>query len=290
MTINVAVKPIPTGGAIMLDFLQGAATSALQGTVTISRVVNGGSPVQIWTGPAAEMNYFIDANDGSAGPLQSGSQYAYAITDQSGSYTTPAVSPVSQFAVIQNSDVAFMVRLFEAAVATIAVPSTITKRPSVTNAMPITGTPPLPMIAVNLDLVQQEDIPIGQDVGAPNPDLTITLGGYAKWMWRLSILCSDAPARDFWRDAVIAIFQALCPSVFAPIGRNISHKYQAASYQVVNESKNLSPGFYGADVLLEIEGVLNTTLTTNIQLIETIDFTATFPDAVTQAAQVPLSH
>lgn len=289
MTISVNVRVLPTGGGIVLDFAQGAGTSPLQGSVTITRSVVGSSnpPFTVWTGQGPDMYLFVDVNDGNPGPLLSNQSYTYTITDQTGSLTTDAVTPIGAITLIQHDDTALLARLLQLAVANVTLPPIVTERPVVTTAMPIAGQLALPLLVVNEDLLQQDDIPIGQQVEQLNPDLTVTIGGFAKYLWRVSILCKNAPSRDFWKSAVIAIFQSLCGSVFAPIGKNISHRYQAASFQVQSDQHQMVPGFYGADIMLELVGVLNTTIQTSYGLIEHIDFTATFPDGATQQADMP---
>jgi hypothetical protein len=85
------------------------------------------------------------------------------------------------------------------------------------------------------------------------------------------VFCQDAQERDFYRDSLLNIFRVLKATVFTPIGYNVSHSYQAASYTDAKEWEGHAPGFYGADLMLEIDGVFNTTVLFNYGVIKEID-------------------
>jgi hypothetical protein len=266
----------------MLDFSGSNGVSTLTGAVTIERAPTTPTPyayTTIASGNAPDIIFWLDVNDGQPGALNNALQYVYRITDSTGQTVTPPVSVGGAITVITNGETALLARLFEAAVNNVTLPHGIVKRPSVSTAMPIVGLPPLPMIVINRELLQQSEVPIGQQTPDVNSDNTLTFGGYAKTMWRVSVLTQDPASRDFWSDATIAIFMSICASVAAPLGKNNSHSFQTAHYQVAKDRE--VPGFYGADIMLDLEGVLATTIQTNYGLIETITFTTTETDTST---------
>jgi hypothetical protein len=163
-----------------------------------------------------------------------------------------------------------LIRLLQGGVNNLVLPEGI-KRTQVTTQMPQGGWQALPFVVVNLDLIQQTEVQIGEDV--PNPDLknNWTLWSNAKRIWRVSVFAQDAQERDFYRDSLLGIFRVLKATVFAPIGYDVSHSYQAASYTDAKEWEGHTPGFYGADLMLEIDGLFLTSVLYNYGIIEEID-------------------
>jgi hypothetical protein len=64
------------------------------------------------------------------------------------------------------------------------------------------------------------------------------------------------------------IFRVLIATAFTPIGYNVSHSFQANSYTDVNEWEGKVPGFYGADLMMELNGIFNTAVLTNYGVIQ----------------------
>lgn len=286
MTISAVPYVVPTGGAIVLDFnLDGVVT--VGSPMTISRATSTDGVLSgfttLYSGDAASP--FIDVGDALPQPLTAGTAYVYEITDPTGTVQTAPLQPGGALVIEDDGVTRLLIRLLQAGITNLTLPARLQSpgvlnqgRPIVSNAMPITGFPPLPFIVVNQDLVQQENVPIGQNVVQPNADNLWTQSSYAKKIWRVSVLTRTPDERDFYRDSLIAIFQSLLGSVFARIGANMSHRYQAASGQTSDEYQGKSPGFYFADVMLEVLGTFNFTIATSFGRIDAIETNAVLPD------------
>lgn len=292
---------IPTGGAVMLTL-----TTAISGSISLQRAVSGSSGLGPWTTLYSGAPYanvlqpdglpfetpYIDTGDQLPSPLIPSSLYVYSLTDANGSVQTPPIQPAVQLNLQPEPLTPILMRLLQAGINSLTPPAFNIgggKIPQVLYDMPLAGFPPMPFITVNLDLLQQEEIPIGQNVSNPNNQDVWTLTGFAKFIYRISVLSNNSQERDFYRDAVIGIFNVILGSVLAPLGKNIRHRYQAACGQVVKDSTLQIPGFYYADVMLEFEGTWNITVTSTYGLIETIYFTGTTPDGEQIKTEVPLS-
>jgi hypothetical protein len=133
----------------------------------------------------------------------------------------------------------------------------------ITTRMPVNGWQAMPCIVVNLYLIKQSEVEIGEDVENPLPDNTWTLWVNATRTWRVTILSSAVDERDYYRDALLSVFRVLKATVFSQIGQNVRHSFQAESYASVDEMNGIIPGFYGADLLLTLDGVFPAALMTN---------------------------
>jgi hypothetical protein len=170
------------------------------------------------------------------------------------------------------------------------------KRPQVVQAMPLTGLLPMPFVVVTNELDQQEEVPIGQSVpvlgeGFVQPPYSNvwTQTGFDRNMYRVSIFSTSAVERDFYRQLVIATFRANLYYVFQQLGSDITHSYQAASYQTTQSHDGFVPGFYGCDIALEFTGTKNVTIYTSLGIIEKIDvfdFIKTWGDEVDQVVDI----
>jgi hypothetical protein len=287
MTLTITPSVVPTGGAIILDFMLDSRLSA-ESPMTLSRAVSTDGVLsaftQLYTGNAVAL--FIDVGDGLPKPLGAGTAYVYEVTDASGSTVrTDPVLPTGAILIEPDGMTALLIRLLQAGVTNMTLLPGIAPA-NVSNAMPITGFPILPFVVVNLDLIQQENVPIGQNTEQPDGNNVWTVASYAKRIWRVSVLARTAAERDFYRDGLIAIFQSLLGSVFSALGSNMSHRFQAASGQTSDEYQGKSPGFYFADIMMEVLGVFNTSIETSFGLIETIITNAGLPDGQVDQTEV----
>lgn len=274
MTATMTVTAVPTGGAIMVSFENEAGASSLTGSVVFSRSADGGSTfTTLYSGPADDLLLWPDVGDGLPAPLNPSVGYVYRVTDDSGTVTSDPVYPASQITVEPDGMTTIMIRLLQAGVNNLSLPSGVA-RALVSNQMPITGFPQLPFVVVNLDLIRQTDVPIGQNAATSTTN-TQEIAVYVKRMWRVSVLTKSAEERDFYRDSLIAIWQTTLGSVFAPMGRNIRHKFEVASGQLTDAFLGLQPGFSFAEILFEVDGQFNTTLTTAYNTIQNIGLRVT---------------
>lgn len=142
--------------------------------------------------------------------------------------------------------------------------------------MPQNGWLAMPFIVVNLDIIQQTETQIGGDVENPDNDNVWTLFANAKRVWRICVICQDAEERDFFRDTLLGVFRVLKATALQPMGMDVSHSFQAVSYTSALEFEGRIPGFYAADLMLEIDGPLPAVVTTNYPVIEEIVSDPTF--------------
>ncbi len=283
----ITANAVPTGGAITLNI-------TASGMMTLSRSVSGingfGPYVPLYTGPAVP--FYVDAGDLLPGPLSPNNFYAYRVTDTVGTVDSVPLQPILEFNPQIEPLTALLIRMLQGAINVLAVPYGVSKV-QVLQAMPIEGLPPLPMIVVNLDVIQQEQIPIGQQVpiyqDLGNGTITATIASYAKRIFKISILTDNAVERDFYRDMLPGFLEVFAVSVLAPTGLNNEHRYQLASGQVAKDQIGKAPGFYFADVMLEFSGQLNITVNAQYGLIEHIDFKAIHPDDVVTEVILPLA-
>ena len=280
--VNLSV--IPTGGAVLMQFYNNETghyappSGATQ--MTISRAVSGvAGATAIYSGGL--LASWADAGDGpsfSNAPLSSGSAYTWTVTDTLGSTVVGPVTPASSITSVPDALSQLLIRLLQGGINSLVLPPGVA-RTSVTTQMPQGGWQALPLIIVNLDLIQQSETQIGEDVVNPNPGNDWSLWVNAKRVWRVSVMSTDAEERDFYRDSLLSIFRVLKATVFSPIGYNVTHSFQAASYTTAKEWDGHTPGFYGADLMLEIDGVFNTAVLTNYSTIQeiTVGVTVTQP-------------
>jgi len=258
---------IPTGGAVSLSISASGAT-------TLSRAVSGvsglGAFTQLYSGPAIQ--YYLDVGDLLPAPLVATDQYVYQLTDTSGTLTSSPITPACFLNLQIEPLLSILIRLLQAGINNLVPPTGINKA-QVIQAMPLGGLQPMPFIVCNLDLKQMSDIPIGQTAEQVDKDGNWTMTGFARYIFRTSILATNSLDRDFYRDAVVGIFLSIIKSVFSPLGLDIRHNYQASSGQVANDTDAKAPGFYYCDVLTTFEGTFNTLITPSYGLMNTITFT-----------------
>jgi len=273
----MTASAVPTGGAVLLQVtsLNTPADIAAAGTVSLTRQVNGSgiAAVQLYAG--APFKAWVDAGDRLPSPLLAGSGYVYTLTDATGSTSVGPVYPAASMLSGEDSLTQLLIRLLQGGINNLpSVPAGVNPV-QVLIQMPVGGWQALPFIIVNQDLNQQQDTVIGEDFPNADSNNTWTLPVFAKRVWRITVLSRSAMERDFYRDSLIAILRVLKATVFAQIGLNMRHDFQAASGVDVNEWEGKSPGFYYADVMFTVEGALEAIVLTNYQTIQSIAVTAT---------------
>lgn len=287
MVSTLVPTAVPTGGAITLAI-------AASGTMTLARAVSGVSGLSAFTSlySGLPIQFYVDCGDLLPGPLSPSTLYVYELVDENGTLVTSPTTPALSFSPQIEPLTALLIKMLQGAVNALAVPNNVSKV-TVLQAMPIVGVPPMPFITVNLDVIQQDQIPIGQQVpiyqDLGNGTVVATIAGYCHRMFKISILADNAVERDFYRDMMPGFLEIFATYVLAQAGLNNEHKYQIASGQVAKDPVGKAPGFYFADVMLEFSGNLNITVSTNYGLIEHIDFKAVAPDGVVTEIILPLT-
>lgn len=274
--MTAIIKPvvIPTGGAIALNI-----SGAVSGTATLERMASGGTFATIYSGIA--QSYYLDLGDGTPAPLDQNTLYQYRYTDVNGPVTTGFIQPQVSLVVQMEPILQIMIRLIQATLNSVTLPPGITK-PQVTNAMPLGGQIPLPMIVVTEDMTQQAEVPIGQSVPIVPSDSAFTYGGaasgyvitgFAMRIFRVSVLVKDASSRDFFRDMILGMFESIYGPVLQPLGLDVTHRWQASTGQVANDKTGMGPGFYFAEIMLQFSGTLNVSIYPPTGIISTITTT-----------------
>jgi hypothetical protein len=268
----VNLHVIPVGGAVRLHMPGYLQPPADVTSITIARAVSGGTFTTFYSGPPVE-NY-IDCGDSTPLPLSSAMSYLWQVTDVTGTTQVGPAVPASSVISTPDALTQLLIRLLQGGINNLTLPLGFIL-PQITIKFPQNGLQALPFIVVNLDLIQQTEVQIGEDVVNPNPGQDWTLWVNAKRVWRVSVLSADAEERDFYRDSLLMLFRVLKATVFTPIGYNVSHSFQANSYTDVNEWEGKTPGFYGADLMMELNGIFNTAVLTNFGIIQEFAVTAT---------------
>lgn len=257
-------------------------TTATSGTITLTRAASGQAAEIIYNGPpfseTGESSYYLDTGDGTPGPLLSGTIYVYNLTDGNGSVST-SVTTTSRINIEQVQYTQLLIALLQGAVNSARDGNTLPngiKWAKVMNAMPIASAAPLPSVFVNPELIQQETIPIGADVERigdlvqPATENVWTQTEHDRHMFRITVMSTSPDERDYYRDFIMAAIRIAVASTFEQFGANISHRIMAESYQDVDQTNLMIPGFYASDILYDFTATANVKISTSYGVIETI--------------------
>lgn len=277
MTCSVA----PTGGIVVLKL----ASSAPAATWSLVRgVVSGGTTVGqtiLFTGPSEVQPVFLDIGDGLKTPLDPTQQYEYTFTTGAGVATSGPVQPSAEIELEPDHMTAVLLRGLQSGVRSLKLPAAFKNAPSVFHAMPMGSIPTLPMISLNETLLQQGDIPIGQNNLANLTSNSQVVGGQALRHYTIAVLTLTVEEREYYRDAVLGIINALLGPVFEAIGENSTHRFQVNSSQVTGDA--MMPGFYFAEILWEFTGTFSVGVSTTYgvveQIVGTVNSTELFIDS-----------
>lgn len=280
MSLILSPYVIPSGGAVGLAF-----STAASGTIVLSRATSGVSGISafdtLYSGApltdSGSGQFYLDIGDLLPGPLDISQLYVYRLTDVNGTLQSAPISPVNSVLLEPDSLTPIFMRIMQGGVDSTTLPAGINSA-QVLQAMPLNGMPPLPIIVCLPELVQQEYVPIGQNVinpvTDPNASQNIwTISEYAKRVYRVSIMSTSAIEREYYRDSIVAWWKIMLATVLQPMGYDLHHRYQAASYQVSDAQGGQQPGFYGCDVALEFIGSRNIATVSAYGLINTIAVT-----------------
>ena len=270
MPPTVNLTPIPTGGAVRLDMPDYLVPPSGVTNMVLSRAVSGatglGTFTQLYSG--APQPLYFDLGDSLPGPLSPATAYVYQVADSTGTTQIGPVVPAPSLQPQADPLTQMFLRLLQAGISNLTLPPGFGTAPQVTTKMPQGGLQALPLIVVNLDLIQQSEIGIGTNVVNPNAGNQWTIWVNATRVWRVSVLSQDVEERDFYRDALISIWQVLLATVFDQLAESVTRDVQAASGTESSEWVGQTPGFYYADIMMHFDGVLNTTIITGYGLIE----------------------
>jgi hypothetical protein len=258
----------PTGGIVVLK-LQSAAPA--ESWSLVRGVVSGATMVQqvtLFQSPAEALPVFVDIGDSTKAPLDPTLTYQYTFSTASGSVTTDPILPSTSIELEPDHLTEILLRALTAGIRSLKVPAGFNNRPPVFHAMPMGSQPTIPMISLNGTLLQQGEIPIGQNAQYNYGKNTLVVGGQALRHYTIAVLTATVQEREFYRDAVIAIFNTILGTILQAIGENATHRFQASSSQVTQDG--MMPGFYFAEILLEMAGNFSVGVSTRYGVIETI--------------------
>lgn len=271
---SVTAVAVPTGGAVLLQFPGYFPLPLRPTTLTIERSVEGTDNwVTLYDGPP--VGVFLDVGDSLPEPLDGNTAYLWRLSDNSGSTVIGPITPASFFVNEPDQLTQILIRSLQGAINNMVLPPGV-QPVLVTTKMPMNGWQAMPFIVINLDLIQQTDTQIGEDFINPDATNVWTLFANAKRVWRVTVISQDAEERDFYRDSLLAVFRILKATAFGPIGFDVHHTFSATSYTNAQEWEGMAPGFYGADLMLEVNGIFPAVVLTNYPVILQVASNPTF--------------
>jgi hypothetical protein len=270
-TINPT--PIPTGGLIRLDI-----TTQDPGTWTLTRHIVG-QPTAVYVlfkgpapiTPAPDGTYYwinLDLGDGTSQPLDNTLTYYYTFTTTTaGTVTTDNLTCACSMTLEIDPYLPIMFRCFQAGLQSLAKSAGFSP-PTVQIAMPLTGVPPLPIIAIAPALLQQTYTPIGHGY-----DWDYRLNRYqiyelVKRRYVISVHAKTPNERDFYTASCLLIFKGTLAQVLGSLGQNVSTDMMASYGQTVDDE--FGPGMYFSEISLDFEGDFVASITTNYGIIESV--------------------
>lgn len=269
----LAYMVAPTGGIITLE----PSSTADFGTWTLTRYlsvsgvnVSGTVLVQGVTGQS-QTQVVVDIGDGTNAPLDASSLYVYELATGTGTVETPVLSPGCSLVVEQDQISAILYRGLQAGIDALTLPAAFRNRPQVIQQMPLAGVgvPRLPAIAFNESLLQPQSFRIGEDVDTDYQDNSWQIALQATRHYTVFVLTNNVKEREYYKDAVIAIFDGLLP-VLNKIGNNITHRFQVSTSQITGRANE--PGFYFAEIMLEYVGIYSVGITTSYGVVSGFAF------------------
>lgn len=89
-------------------------------------------------------------------------------------------------------------------------------------------------------------------------------------MFRITVMALSAEERNYYRDFVAAVLRIAVAYAFSQIGADSSHNVEMVSYQEVDQTNMMIPGFFAADILYEFVATGNIKITTNYGTISSV--------------------
>lgn len=263
----------PTGGVITLQPMSHSDPSSwvLERFVSVSGVEVSG--VVLWQGApgASALQVYVDIGDGANVPLDLTQLYSYQFTTVNGTVDTGPLSPACSIVLQRDHISEILYRSLESGIASLKIPAEFNNLPMVTHAMPLAGEgmPPLPAITINETFLQETEYRIGENVDDDQEWNEFQVASQAIRHFTIFIMSASSREREYYKDAVIAIFNAILGPVLNKIGNNVTHRFQSSSSQVVGRANE--PGFYFCEILLEFTGLYSTGIVTTYGPIEVVD-------------------
>lgn len=263
---------ISTGGIVLLDLASTAAPeswSLVRSVVGVSGLTN---QTVLVSGAAEAIPVYIDLGDGNNQnvPLDPATLYQYEFSTSQGVATTDTICVSGTIVLEPDHMTRLMARAMQAGLASLVLPTHFMQKATFSYAMPIVTQLRFPMVLMNLDLLQQTEIPIGQGLQTDYQKNFNSYPSIALRRYVLRVFTTNVDERDFYRDAVIGIFNTILTPLFQRIGQDVNHTYQASNGQIVGDQMN--PGAFYAEIALQFAGLYNVGVSTYFPTIEAIAF------------------
>lgn len=264
----------PTGGTVLLQPTSDAVPESwlLERWISVSGVPVSGVTLSQGVAGQPTLQVFVDIGDGSNTPLDTSLSYIYRFTTAAGVVDTPPLTVGCSISLEPDHVSAILYRALQSGIAALKLPAAFTNKPVVMHAMPLAGegTPTLPAVSFNETFLQQEEYRIGEDVDEDSTVNEWHVASQALRHYTVFVMAANVREREYYKDAVIAIYNSILGPILNRIGNNSRHRFQSTSSQVVGRANE--PGFYFAEILLEFTGLYSVGISTTYGLIENIVF------------------
>lgn len=272
---RIAWQVLPTGGIVVMDLASEGPPASWLLTRSVVGVSGLTHTTSLVSGSADEIPFFIDLGDGNNQnvPLDPASLYAYEFTTSMGTVSTETICVSGTITLEPDHMTSILARSMQAGLAALSLPAQFTQRPTFSYAMPITTQLRFPMVILNLDLLQQQEIPIGQGTMAEVINNIYNVPAQALRRYVVRVYTTNVEEREFYRDAVIGIFNTILTPLFQRIGQNTHHSFQAVNGQIVGDQ--MQPGAFYAEIALQFSGLYNVAVSSYFPTIEVISIITT---------------
>lgn len=265
---------IPTGGIFRVNITSADATgnwslvrSVVGNPQASYTLYSGANPAGIDPKTGLYSWIYLDMGDGSVEPLDQTKSYTYTFTSASGSVTSDPQSAACQMTLEMDPYLVVVFKAFKAGFTSLRRPATFQNNPTIQIAMPLTGVPTLPVIAIAPVHMEQAQVPIGHGVNTSGGTSNFyTIQEQVTRRYVVSVHAMTPDERDYYTTAVVLIFKSMLTEILGQLGMNVSHRFQTASSQVVD----IEPGFYYSESMLEFQGQFVAGITTNYGVIENV--------------------
>ncbi len=258
----------PCGGGVFM------AITALS-PMTLTRYAQStNTTVTLYSGTMVP--YYIDQGDGFTTNVEylPNDTYTYTLSDSSGSVSSGPMTPSASLLVSPDQITGVIVKTIKSGINSLVLTQPGWIKPRVYHAMPLSGTPQLPFITVTFDLLQQKSVPLGQQ-NMPEYNNTINISVTVERRYTIRTVTTSVDEREFYRDALIGLFESALFQPLQQLGQNISHSFQSVSFQ----DFEAEPGFYVSEMMWIMEGAYSITMTTDYGLIENLDLSGVNVDS-----------
>jgi hypothetical protein len=248
-------ETVPCGGIVALDLQSAALPASWVLTRYVSGVAGLSTGTVLVSGATDAIPFYIDIGDGTNAPLNPQTLYVYGFSTSAGTVYSDTITVSGAIVLEPDSMTRVLGRCLEAGLVSLVLPLQFKAKPTFSYAMPITTQLRFPMVIMNLDLMQQEEIPIGQGIDTDSTRNFYNVPANVMRRYVVRVFATTVDEREFLRDAVIAIFSTLLMPLLSRLGQNVSHSFQASNGQMVADQ--MQPGVFFAEISLQFSGLYN---------------------------------